>query len=319
MIALIFQNFGFAYSRFVASFFLNALAFFSSKKIVGKKKISLDLFNLILIKSVIIIPYFAIEVFTSNNFIVPKDIFTTTIFEVLFIIYYHISRDSNVLLKVDYLLAPILLIVGLIILYLSAEFRSNYLVRDLKVSGNDNRFMAILITIMCYYIVLLPKKNPLNVALLLSLFYVAYLINARGSMLSLVLLSFVWFCFKIKISKPDLRFLCIILFIVFNILYLSSIFLLDDPSSVIRLKHAQYVMSLDFLHYGMVEPHFVTLSFIQVYFLLGPILILCAFYFFHPVVCLIVFVNFSFSSEFFTQIFLSLLIIFSRMFNERNP
>lgn len=318
MSLLFFQNFGFAFARFIVSVLLTCVAFVSPRARINKQSLGQDLLTLFVIKSVIIISYTMIELLTSNNFAVIKDIVATSIFEVIALVYFHISRTNDVLLGLDKIGALTLILGGSFILYLSAELRSNLMVRDLGVSGNDNRFVALIICIFAYWLVIIDRRWFTSAFLFGLVFYITFLINARGAQISLLLISFFWVSSLLQLKVKQLSLLCLGIFMLFNISYFLSIVALSDPSSIERLARTQYVLTHSHLTSGLSEPHFVSLSFFQIFSVFSPVIFIFLFYRFHPVVTLVTLINFSFSSEIFTQIFVLNILIFDRIIKERS-
>lgn len=307
MSLLLFQNIGFLYSRYVIAVVGLLWAF-----CVGINKHTLKLiFNKILIltffKAFIVLAYWP-----SAQTAILRDIVVTSAYEIIALLVYFSLQEKKYLKNADLVFSIFLIGGGAAILIYSSHFVSNYLVREIGISGNDNRFASILNLIVLFYL-LRGGNKWVFLSLCTLLVYAFSVINARGAQVVIFLTVFLAFAPSFRPQSKIL--LSIAIFAVFNAMYFIAISYGTDTSSIARLEWANYVISGKFYEHGVIEPHFVTLSFFQVFHILSFVLFIGLFLFFHPYAVLFVLVNFSFSSEFFVQIWLLSLFILSDLFH----
>ena len=301
---LIFQNFGFEYSRYIILFIFAVLTL--------RKKIKVTKFDYYNSSLILIIFYQLMFFYFFKSEVLFKNVWSTFIYQFFAIAILHQYKFNK---KIEILTLSVLIPCLLIIFYLSANYPPNFLVRDISISGNDNRIGGVYCILLTIFI-LVHRNFIINFLLIIISLCLFYYLNFRGALIFQILLLF-YIVFIQRINNSHMRnIITSIITIFLLIMYFSFLYYFKDfsNSNLIRFELLKSVVN-DFNI--ELQSHFSYLSLYQQFFLLGIFVYFVFYKVYGAIPVLFVFIAFASVSEFFTQIIYLSMYVLSKILYEK--
>ena len=265
---LLVQNIGFPFSRWIF-LLLGMLSLAWKKQLVFERNEPPVLVVVVLAYLPVIIIGFLFSEDLSLSFDILSNAFYS-FFGILVIS--QASVNWQTFTKFHGFVTIFIIIAASILIYYSSH-GSNTGVRNLGLSGNDNRLSSLLI--ICLVVISNVLPRIVNWFLGGLLFFAFISINARGAIISLILWPILEEIFKRTHDQRARVALGMLLYFIFCVGYFAMIHILEDKSSNIRVGlGVDVLVSMSMFQFALVESHFSLISFFQ-YF--GPFLFIILF------------------------------------------
>ena len=301
---LVFQNFGFANSRFLV-----LLLLFLVVLVISRKAIKIKLSEIFLL--LIVNPFLTILLPTDS--VVFIDALYTTVYSLAAYFLLIMLPQNERFEKV-----ALLLILGFATwaLFKIGQYQPNFFVRKYHLSGGDNRFAALIIVILYAWILYVGIKNHFLVKTCIFALVILGLSFAgvRGAAIIALILLPNYFL-QSMCSPRTYQIIAVITYTLFCVIYFWGVSSFNNLEFSLHQRDMYIRHLFNLLEYqiGYVEPHFLFLSFFQVLNLFAIPAIILLFFSFNPFSVLVCLLAFSFVSEPITQIFLFSIIALERI------